>query len=409
MDFNDTKEEAEFRSEVKDWLKNNAPDSLKVAARYDAIDVKEDVLSRAREWQAKKAEAGYAAITWPKEFGGLGGTAIQSVIYSQEESKYIIPAGFFEIGLGMCIPTMMAWATQEQNERYVRPALYGEEVWCQLFSEPSAGSDVAGVRTKAEKDGDDWIINGQKVWTSGAHFSDFGIIVVRTDPNVAKHKGLSFFFLDMKSEGIEVKPIRQISGGANFNEVFFTDVRIPDSQRLGEVGEGWKVALTTLMNERLAIGVPKSADYSSLTRAAKELDINDEPAIKNDLVRSKIADWYIQAEGLKYTKMRTLTALSKGETPGPESSIGKIVSAPKMQDLASFAMDLQGAAGIINDSEIALLHSIFQSQWLSAAGYRIAGGTDEILRNIVAERVLGLPQDVRVDKELPFNELPSGR
>ncbi|MBJ66320.1 MAG: acyl-CoA dehydrogenase [Rhodobiaceae bacterium] len=409
MDFNDTKEEAEFRSEVKDWLKNNAPDSLKVAARYDAIDVKEDVLSRAREWQAKKADAGYAAITWPKEFGGLGGTAIQSVIYSQEESKYNIPAGFFEIGLGMCIPTMMAWATQEQNERYVKPALYGEEVWCQLFSEPSAGSDVAGVRTKAEKDGDNWIINGQKVWTSGAHFSDFGIIVVRTDPNVAKHKGLSFFFLDMKSKGIEVKPIRQISGGANFNEVFFTDVRVPDSQRLGEVGEGWKVALTTLMNERLAIGVPKSADHTSLTRAAKELNINDEPAIKNDLVRSKIADWYIQAEGLKYTKMRTLTALSKGETPGPESSIGKIVSAPKMQDLASFAMDLQGAAGIINDAEIALLHSIFQSQWLSAAGYRIAGGTDEILRNIVAERVLGLPQDVRVDKEVPFNELPSGR
>ena len=241
-----------------------------------------------------------------------------------------------------------------------------------IFSEPSAGSDVAGVRTKAEKDGDDWIINGQKVWTSGAHFSDFGIIVRRTDPNVAKHKGLSFFFLDMKSEGIEVKPIRQISGGANFNEVFFTDVRVPDSQRLGDVGQGWKVALTTLMNERLAIGVPKSADYSSLTRAAKEVDLNDQPAIKNDLVRSKIADWYIQAEGLKYTKMRTLTALSKGETPWPESSIGKIVSAPKMQDLASFAMDLQGAAGIINDAEIALLHSIFQSQWLSAAGYRIA-------------------------------------
>ena len=409
MDFNDTKEEAAFREEVKSWLKENASKGEKVGGRYDAIDVQEDALSRARDWQAKKAEAGYAAITWPKEFGGLGGTAIQSVIYSQEEAKYNVPTGFFEIGLGMCIPTMMAWATKEQNERFVKPALYGEEVWCQLFSEPSAGSDVAGVRTKAEKDGDDWIINGQKVWTSGAHFSDFGIIVVRTDPNVAKHKGLSFFFLDMKSAGIEVKPIRQISGGSNFNEVFFTDVRVPDSQRLGDVGQGWKVALTTLMNERLAIGVPKSADYSSLTSAAKEVNLNDEPAIKNDLVRSKIADWYIQAEGLKYTKMRTLTALSKGETPGPESSIGKIVSAPKMQDLASFAMDLQGAAGIINDAEIALLHSIFQSQWLSAAGYRIAGGTDEILRNIVAERVLGLPQDVRVDKSVPFNELPSGR
>ena len=200
MDFNDTKEEADFRLEVKSWLKENASKGEKVGGRYDAIDVQEDALSRARDWQAKKAEAGYAAITWPKEFGGLGGTAIQSVIYSQEEAKYNVPTGFFEIGLGMCIPTMMAWATKEQNERFVKPALYGEEVWCQLFSEPSAGSDVAGVRTKAEKDGDDWIINGQKVWTSGAHFSDFGIIVVRTDPNVAKHKGLSFFFLDMKSE-----------------------------------------------------------------------------------------------------------------------------------------------------------------------------------------------------------------
>ena len=209
----------------------------------------------------------------------------------------------------MCIPTMMAWATKEQNERYVEPALYGKEIWCQLFSEPSAGSDVAGVRTKAEKDGDDWIINGQKVWTSGAHFCDYGIIVVRTDPSVPKHKGLSFFFLDMKSPGIEIKPIRQISGGSNFNEVFFTDVRVPDTQRLGEVGEGWKVALTTLMNERLAIGVPKSADYSSLTQLAKDVILNNKPAIKNDHVRAKIADWYVQSEGLKYNKLRSLTYL----------------------------------------------------------------------------------------------------
>ena len=407
MDFNDTPEENSFRLEVREWLKNNAnPD--KKSAGY-VLDEETGALSRAREWQAKKAEAGYAAITWPEEYGGLGGTSIQSVIYSQEEAKYNVPTGFFDIGLGMCIPTMMAWATKEQNERFVEPALYGKEIWCQLFSEPSAGSDVAGIRTKAEKDADDWIINGQKVWTSGAHYCDFGIIVVRTDPNVPKHKGLSFFFLDMKSPGIEIKPIRQISGGSNFNEVFFTDVRVPDSQRLGEVGEGWKVALTTLMNERLAIGVPKSADYPSLTQLAKDVVLNNKPAIKNDLVRSKIADWYVQSEGLKYTKMRSLTSLSKGETPGPESSIGKVVSAPKMQDLASFAMDLQGAAGILNDPDIALMHSIFQNQWMSAAGYRIAGGTDEILRNIVAERVLGLPQDVRVDKTAPFNELATSR
>ena len=408
MDFNDTPEEAKFRKEAYEWLKANAPLKEGPKDGWRAAS-EEEGLKEVKVWQKKLHEAGWACMHWPKAYGGRESTPIERVIWGQEVSKFKVPGGYLEIGQGMAGPVMMMYATDEQKERYLPPLATGEEIWCQLFSEPAAGSDVAGIKTKAELDGDTWTINGQKVWTSGAHFSDFGIIVVRTDPNVAKHKGLSFFFLDMKSKGIEVKPIRQISGGANFNEVFFTDVRVPDSQRLGEVGEGWKVALTTLMNERLAIGVPKSADHTSLTRAAKELNINDEPAIKNDLVRSKIADWYIQAEGLKYTKMRTLTALSKGETPGPESSIGKIVSAPKMQDLASFAMDLQGAAGIINDAEIALLHSIFQSQWLSAAGYRIAGGTDEILRNIVAERVLGLPQDVRVDKEVPFNELPSGR
>jgi len=407
MDFNDTPEEAKFRKKCRDWLEKNA--NYKDGSSKSEDFANKDRLKDAKAWQKKKYDAGWAMLHWPKEYGGIGASSMERIIWANEEAKFDVPKGIFEIGLGMCGPVMMEYASEEQKERFLPSMAEGKEIWCQLFSEPSAGSDVAGLRSKAVQNGDKWIINGQKVWTSGAHFSDFGIIVVRTDPNVAKHKGLSFFFLDMKSEGIEVKPIRQISGGANFNEVFFTDVRVPDSQRLGEVGEGWKVALTTLMNERLAIGVPKSADYSSLTKAAKEIDINDEPAIKNDLVRSKIADWYIQAEGLKYTKMRTLTSLSKGETPGPESSIGKIVSAPKMQDLASFAMDLQGAAGIMNDAEIALLHSIFQSQWLSAAGYRIAGGTDEILRNIVAERVLGLPQDVRVDKSVPFNELPSGR
>ena len=354
--------------------------------------------------------AGYAAITWPTEFGGLGGSPIQSVIYSQEESNFEVPGGFFDIGLGMCIPTMMAWATKEQNERFVKPALYGEEIWCQLFSEPSAGSDVAGLRTKAERDGDDWIINGQKVWTSGAHYCDYGIIVTRSDPTAPKHKGLTFFFLDMKSPGIEVRPIKQMSGEANFNEVFFTDVRVPDSQRLGDVGEGWKVALTTLMNERLAIGQGSGVDYTELLKLARQTELETGPAIKDANVREHLADWYVETQGLKYTKFRTLTALSKGETPGPESSIGKIVSGPKMQDLASFAMDLQGQGGILQGDADAEMNAAFQNQWMWGAGYRIAGGTDEILRNIVSEQVLGLPQDIRVDKKVPFNELPgSGR
>ncbi|MEC8290732.1 MAG: acyl-CoA dehydrogenase family protein, partial [Pseudomonadota bacterium] len=217
-------------------------------------------------------------------------------------------------------------------------------------------------------------------------------------------------YLDMKTPGIEVRPIKQISGTSNFNEVFFNDVRIPDSQRLGGEGEGWKVALTTLMNERLAIGQGSGVDYTELLKLARQTELETGPAIKDANVREHLADWYVETQGLKYTKFRTLTALSKGETPGPESSIGKIVSGPKMQDLASFAMDLQGQGGILQGDEDAEMNAAFQNQWMWGAGYRIAGGTDEILRNIVAEQVLGLPQDIRVDKKVPFNELPgSGR
>jgi alkylation response protein AidB-like acyl-CoA dehydrogenase len=404
MDFNDTPEEAAFRAEVRKWLEANAKRKSDDKQAYRARVDDPGLLKAAKEWQAKKAAAGYARITWPKEYGGQGGTPIQQVIYQQEESNFLVPLGFFDIGLGMCIPTMMAYATKDQLKRHVKPALYGEEVWCQLFSEPAAGSDVAGIRTKAERDGDDWIINGQKVWTSGAHYSDWGIIITRTDPNVPKHQGLTMFFLDMKSPGVEARPIKQISGGANFNEVFFTNVRVPDAQRLGKVGDGWKAALTTLMNERLAVGMPSGGlDVDELLELARSTELEDGPAIRNGHVRSKIADWYVQAQGLKYTRYRTLTAMSRGQTPGPESSIIKVVAAPKMQDLGAMAMELMGPAGIMTSDVPG--SGGFQAQWIGGAGFRIAGGTDEILRNIVAERVLGLPQDVRVDKDVPFNQL----
>jgi acyl-CoA dehydrogenase len=404
MDFNDTPEEAKFRAEVRQWLNANATrkSADKTANRARVDDP--GLLKRAKEWQAKKAKAGYARITWPKEYGGLGGTPIQQVIYAQEESNYLVPLGFFDIGLGMCIPTVMAYAKPEVLQRYVKPALYGEEVWCQLFSEPAAGSDVAGILTRAERDGDDWVINGQKVWTSGAHYSDFGIIITRTDPNVPKHQGLTMFYLSMKTPGIEVRPIKQMSGQSNFNEVFFTNVRIPDSQRLGKVGDGWKVALTTLMNERLAVGTPAGGvDVEELLELARSLELEDGPAIRNAHVRSKIADWYVESEGLKYTKFRTLTSLSKGQQPGPESSIAKVVAARKMQDLGAFAMEMMGEGGIMREGVPQA--GAFQHQWFQSAGFRIAGGTDEILRNIIAERVLGLPQDVRVDKDVSFAEL----
>lgn len=407
MDFSDTPEEGEYRAGVRAWLTENAEPkepgkTFKV--KYGA----DDLVPLAKEWQAKKCAAGYAGITMPEEYGGQGGSQLQQIIYSQEESNFITPRGVYEIGLGMCIPTMLTYATEEQKERYATPALEGKEIWCQLFSEPSAGSDLAGLRTRCVRDGDDWVINGQKIWTSGAHFSDYGVIVVRSDPDAPKHKGLTYFFLDMKSPGIEVRRIKQVSGVSNFNEVFFTDVRVPDSQRLGDVGNGWRVSITTLMNERLAVGERPAPDFDEIFNLARNLDLEDGPAIGNAAVREKLADWYIQMQGLKLTRLRTVTALSRGAEPGPEASITKVVGGMKHQEIANFGMELMDMAGIMLDDETMPMRALFQEALLASPSGRIAGGTDEILRNIIAERVLGLPPDIRVDKDVSFNELPQG-
>lgn len=401
MDFNDTVQEADFREEVKTWLKDNVPSEAELTGL--------DYIGRAKLWQKRKYDAGWACLRWPKEHGGRGASAIEQVIFNQEESKYQTPDSIFSIGQGMCAPTMMTWATEEQNERFMPPLASGEEVWCQLFSEPAGGSDLAALRTRAVKDGDDWIVNGQKIWTSGAHYSDYGVLVLRTDPDVPKHQGLTYFFLDMKSPGIEIKPIKQISGGANFNEVYFTDVRIPDAQRLGAVGQGWQVALTTLMNERASIGGGGGGcNFDSVFDLAKQVSLAGRPAIEDPSVRRKLADWYVQESGLKFTGYRSMTALSRGEIPGPENSIGKLVGAPKQQDMASFALDLLDQHGVIWDSELSEKAGLFQAAYMSSPGLRIAGGTDEIMANIIAERVLGLPQEPRLDKGIPFNEVPTG-
>jgi alkylation response protein AidB-like acyl-CoA dehydrogenase len=412
MDFEDTPEEAAFRAEARAFLDRNARKKSATESYHRGRYIPEqnipETVRTAKEWQRKKAQAGFAGLTWPKRFGGREAPVFQ-VIYNQEEENYVVPRGVFEIGLGMCIPVMMAYAGPEQLDRYVRPALHGEEIWCQLFSEPAGGSDLAGLRTRAVRDGDDWIINGQKIWTSGAHFSDFGIIVVRHDPSLPKHEGLTFFFLDMRSAGIEVRRIRQISGSSNFNEVFLTDVRVPDRQRLGAVGDGWKVAITTLMTERLAVGDAPGPDFQDIFALARAVEVDGEPAIRNAVVRERLADWYVKTQGLKYTKFRTMTALSRGATPGPEASITKLVSAGKLQEIASFGIDLLGMAGAIMDPEVAPMEAWFQEALLYAPGMRIAGGSDEILRNIIAERVLGLPGDIRVDKDVPFSQLPTGK
>jgi len=404
MDFNDSPEEAAYRDQVRAWLNENAP-----KPRATRPDRNTDLMAEGKAWQAKKASAGYAQITWPKEWGGGGGTQIQSVIFGQEEAKFGIAYPFFSIGLGMCVPTVMAFADEETKKRFVGPALRGEEIWCQLFSEPAGGSDVAGLRTRAVKEGDEWVINGQKVWTTGAHYCDFGILLTRTNPDAPKHKGLTMFWIDMHDPAVEVRPIHQMSGQSEFNEVYFTNLRVKDSQRLGAVDDGWKVALVTLMNERLAVGGSSGPNYREIMELARTVMDGDEPALKNDAFREKLADWYVQAEGLKLTRFRTMTALSRGETPGPESSIGKIISANQLQDLSHQAMDLEDQYGIISDSKMAPMEAAFQQSAMWAPGLRIAGGTDEILKNIIAERVLGLPGDIRVDKDLPFKDAPTGR
>jgi alkylation response protein AidB-like acyl-CoA dehydrogenase len=407
MDFNDTPEEAAYRAQVRAWLAANAPGAS--GDSDDGLDDPSD-MSAARAWQRKKAEAGYACITWPKAWGGGGGASWQSVIFGQEEGKVKTPGNPFAIGLGMCVPTIMTVGNEADKERFVRPAVLGDEIWCQLFSEPSGGSDAAAARTRAVKQGDEWVINGQKVWTSGAHYSDFGLLLARTDPDVPKHKGLTMYWIDMKAPGVEVRPIHQMSGASNFNEVYFTDLRINDAQRVGAVGEGWRVALVTLMNERLSVGGGGTGSgHARVLRLAGDISTLTGLAVKDQALREKIADWFVQAEGLKYTTFRTLTALSRGQTPGPESSIGKVVSASLMQDMANTALELEDQFGIINDPEMAPLAGAFQTALMSAPGMRIAGGTDEILRNIIAERVLGLPGDVRLDKDVAFKDIPSGR
>jgi len=407
MDFNDTPEEAAFRAEARAWLEK----TLGPPASRATMKTEGDVIAASKAYQAKKAAAGYVGLTWRKDVGGRELPPIFQVIFSQEEQKFQAPVSPFGIGLGMCIPTVIAFHSADKIKRYVGPALRGEEIWCQLFSEPSAGSDVAGLKTKAVRDGDDWIVNGQKVWTSGAHYCDYGILLVRTNPEKEKHKGLTMFVVNMKAPGVEVRPIHQMSGGSNFNEVYFTDVRIPDSERLGEVGNGWNVALVTLMNERLAVGGSAGPEYGEILELARN---TPSPSGKGSLLqdqafREKLAGWYVSAEGYTLGKYRTMTALSKGQTPGPENSIGKILNANRMQDLANAAIEGEDHYGIISDADLAPLQGAFHNAYMWAPGLRIAGGTDEILRNIIAERVLGLPQDVRVDKGVAYKDLPTGR
>jgi len=398
MDFNDTAEEAQWRAEYRAWLEEIAPKVTGAQPERDMEIGGGDYLERAKKWQAMKFDAGLARITWEPEFGGRNGSSMQQVIFGQEEGKFSVPNMAFVIGLGMIAPTIRAVGTDAQKERYLTKLLRGEEVWCQLFSEPGAGSDVASLATTAVRDGDEWVLNGQKVWTSGAQFSDFGEIICRTSPDAEKHKGITAFIVDMRAPGITIKPLKQMNGAASFNEVFFDDVRVPHENVLGDVNEGWSVAITTLMNERVAIGSGGGGGgrgtVNDVIKLARERGLNTDAQ-----VRQELADLYTRTRISRFLSMRTLTAASQGKIPGPEGSIGKLFGARIMTRLGEMTVSIAGADAIAGNTRLS------QSLLAAPAGH-IAGGSDEVMMNIIGERVLGLPGEPRPDKGVAWKDVP---
>ncbi len=405
MDFQDTPELAAFRSDVKTWLAANAQrrtDKLHMGMEGEAAFLE------AKEWYRKKAEAGFACLTWPKEYGGAGLTSLHDVVWAQEVQDYKTRDAQFVIGIGNCGPAIMHFANEEAKRELLPRMASAEDVWCQLFSEPGAGSDVAGLRTRAERDGDNWKINGQKIWTSGAQYSDYGVVLTRTDPTVSKYRGLTMFMIDMRQSGVEVRPIKQMDGGTHFNEVFFHDAIVPDAYRLGEVGGGWTGALTVLMSERLAISGIQPTGFPQFLDLVKSLELNGQPIARDPIVRERLATWYSQYAGLQAANKRMITAVAKGGIAGAEASLGKLVGAVMNQEIANFVCQLLGPAGIIEDDTLSPQRAHFQQSVLFSPGVRLAGGTDEIMRNILAEQVLGLPQAPRADKGMAFQDIPNG-
>jgi alkylation response protein AidB-like acyl-CoA dehydrogenase len=408
MNFEDNPDEAAYRSKVRAWIAANRPDMSHLAPEENR-NWHPSHKEVARKWQGVKADAGYACLSWPKERGGAGGTQIEEAIFNQEETHAGIQFTYFMTGLHMLLPALMEFSTDETSLARVPPAVRGEEIWCQLFSEPSSGSDSAGIRTSSVQDGNDWVLNGQKVWNSGAQIADYGMVIARTDPSVPKHKGLTAFWLDMKTPGVEVRPIRMMSGDNELNEVFLTDVRIPDNQRVGDVGGGWKVVISTLMNERAALGSGTGLNWRDIIALAKQVPSFDGNALDDPAFREWLADLYVDAEAIRLLSFRTLTALSHGKTPGPEGSAGKLLWSGLGGNLSSQALDIMDHGGLIDDPQLALANGAFQHRFLWAPGLRLGGGTDEIMKNIIAERVLGLPGEPRVDKDVPFRDIPRGR
>jgi alkylation response protein AidB-like acyl-CoA dehydrogenase len=406
----------EYSERARQWLAENGPKRGSPEAEAAAgggemgSEEEKERIAISKAFHKKLADAGFAGITYPKEYGGQGLTPAHARAFQAAvaEGGYILPLGPFYIGQGMCLPTIFTHGTEEQKKRFMPELINGQKIWSQLFSEPGAGSDVAGLQMRAEKFGDEWVLNGQKVWTTGAHFSEWGEVIVRTDPDLPKHQGLTMFLVDLHAPGVEVRPLRQITGEAHFNEVFFTDVRVPDDQRLDEVGKGWTVALTTLMNERMAIGGAgggggprRQVGDNALVRLAREHGVWDDAQ-----TRDRVMGLVVQGRVLGMLRQRMAEAAKKA-IPGPEFSMLKLLGARLSAAQSELSTNLAGTDSIAWEGDDAAGRAVAMAVLSSRSG-KIAGGTDEVMLNILGERVLGLPQDPRVDKDVPFKTLKVG-
>ncbi|WP_199589281.1 acyl-CoA dehydrogenase family protein [Blastococcus sp. TF02A-26] len=392
-----------FRERVREWFAQHVE-----LTGGDGGDRSLEAVGAARRFQAALFDAGLAGLTWPVEYGGQGLTLAHQLAFNEAAEPYAVPTMPLLIGLGMCAPTLLEVGSQEQRDRHLARMLRGDEVWCQLFSEPGAGSDVAGLRTRAVRDGEDWVVNGQKVWTSGAHFSDYGLLLARTDPAVPKHLGLTMFVVDMRAPGVTIRPLRQITGGANFNEVFFDDVHLPGDAVVGEVGRGWQAAVTTLMNERVSIGAGGGGlgrrlgggEFAALADLARRRG-----ALADPVLRQEIASVFVEERLLELLSARIREDVKAGRTPGPQGSVAKLAGAQLAKHAAEVGLEVLGSAAWADDDADA---ERWTTSLLGAPGNAIAGGTPEIMKNILGERVLGLPREPAVDRDVPFKDLRVG-
>ncbi len=399
MDLDDTPEQARYRAQVRGWLQEHR-DQAPVLRGEGALTDEQEIIAARRAWQGALAEAGLAGVTWPQEYGGQGLGPIEQVIVNQEIAAAGVPGILDAIGVGMLGPTIIAHGSDTQKERYLGPMLHGEEVWCQLFSEPAAGSDLAAVQTRAQQQQDGrWKLNGQKVWTTNAQFASYGLLLARTDPDVAKHQGLTMFAVPMDAPGVTVRGLRQISGEAEFNEVFFDEVMLDADASVGGVGSGWGTALTTLMFERVTIGLGgEGLGYNAL-RFARPI-AEDGAARADSKVRERLGEIASELTAVRFTGYRTLTALQRGQIPGPEAGLAKVTIVNGAIAAGDLIADTVGPDALAPGEDWAYMISFLP-------GLKSAGGTEEILRNTIGERVLGLPSEPRLDKGIPFSELRS--